>query len=357
MATIRKPKPGIRELKSGRYNVQVRRQGHPPLSGTFNTMTEAKAWKTKIEGDIDQGKHYGFSRVRMVSDAVDVFNKNATGIKSGDDRRRQLQWWRNEYGNRKLFHFTADVVDDGRERLATENIERNPERPPRQRSPQTVRHYLMSLSSCMEYVKRKKRWIERNPVSDVDVPPVHPGRIRWLTPDERKRLLAACAKSGNPDLELVVRIALASGARQAEIVHLRWRMLDLAHECAFLPTSKTGEPRVMPLPGEVADALRVRAKVRHIDSDLIFPSPEASNRPRHIWQSWNVARKLAGLPDFRFHDLRHTAATEMLRAGVDSRIVATVLGHRSLNMMRRYAHVAPELVVDAAKKAQRNGAG
>jgi integrase len=78
-------------------------------------------------------------------------------------------------------------------------------------------------------------------------------------------------------------------------------------------------------------------------------------RPRNVWQAWDVARKLAGVPDFRFHDLRHSAATEMLRAGVDSRIVATVLGHRSMNMMRRYAHVAPELVVDAARKAHSKG--
>jgi integrase len=93
--------------------------------------------------------------------------------------------------------------------------------------------------------------------------------------------------------------------------------------------------------------------VRKLRSDLVFPSPDDPNRPRNIWQAWDVARKAAKLPDFRFHDLRHTAATEMLRAGVDSRVVATVLGHRSMNMMRRYAHVAPELVVEAAKKAQR----
>jgi integrase len=342
----------IRKLKSGRINVQVRREGHPPLTGTFPNRTEAKAWATKIEDDINQGKHYGYSRVKTLADAIDAFTKLQATIKTADDRDRHLAWWRKAYGTRKLFHFKGDVVDEGRERLATENIEPDPKKPPRHRAPQTVRHYLMSLSASMEYARRKKRWIDKNPVADVDAPPVSPGRIRWLTPDERKALLAACDKSGNPDLGLVVRIALASGARQAEIMHLRWRMLDLKRECAFLPTSKTGEPRVMPLPGDVATALKERAKVRTIGVELVFPSPEDSKRPRNIWQAWGVARKLAKLPDFRFHDLRHTAATEMLRAGVDSRIVATVLGHRSLNMMRRYADVAPELVVAAARKAQ-----
>ena len=171
--------------------------------------------------------------------------------------------------------------------------------------------------------------------------------------DERKRLLAACDKSGNPDLALVVRIALASGARQAEIIYLRWPMLDLSRECAFLPTSKTGEPRVLPLPGDVADALRERAKVRKIGATLCSPpltirTDRATFGRRGTWHESSPK-----LPDFRFHDLRHTAATEMLRAGVDSRIVATVLGHRSMNMMRRYAHVAPELVVDAARKGHK----
>lgn len=294
--------------------------------------------------------------MRTLADGIDAFTSSKATIKTLDDRNRQLAWWREHFGNRKLFHFAADAVEQGREKLAAENIEPNPKKPARYRSPQTVRHYLMALSACMDYVKRKKRRVEKNPVSDIDAPPVSPGRIRWLSADERKRLLAACDKSGNPDPALVVRIALASGARQSEVLHLRWRMIDLSRECAFLPTSKTGEPRVMPLPGEVTGALRNRAKVRSIGSDLVFPSPEDPNQPRNVRQAWDVARKAAELPDFRFHDLRHTAATEMLRAGVDRRIVATVLGHRSMNMMRRYAHVAPELVVTAAKKGQRGAA-
>ncbi len=177
-----------------------------------------------------------------------------------------MQWWKEAFGDWKLFHFAADVVDAGRERLATENIEADRKKPARHRSPQTIRHYLVSLSACIDYAKRKKRWIEKNPVSDVDAPQVSLGRIRWLVPDERIRFLAACDKSGNPDLALIVRIALASGARQAEILDLRWLMLDSSRECAFLPTSKAGEPRVLPLPGKIADALRTRAKVRRLGS-------------------------------------------------------------------------------------------
>jgi hypothetical protein len=105
----------IRKLQSGRYNVQVRREGHPPVSATFGTRTEAKASATKIEDDINQGRHYGFSRVRTVADAIDAFkNAATTTIKTIDDRNRHLAWWHETFGHRKLLHFTADAVEQGR---------------------------------------------------------------------------------------------------------------------------------------------------------------------------------------------------------------------------------------------------
>ena len=136
----------IRKLPSGKHNVQVRRDGQPPLSATFGSATEAKAWARKIESDIDTGKHFGYSRVRTLAEAIDAFKSSSTTITTVDDRNRHLDWWREHFGNRKLFHFNADVVEQGREKLAAENIEPNPKKAARHRAPQTVRHYLMSLS-------------------------------------------------------------------------------------------------------------------------------------------------------------------------------------------------------------------
>jgi integrase len=206
----------------------------------------------------------------------------------------------------------------------------------------------------MDYVRRIG-WIEKNPVSDVVAPPVAPARIRWLSVQQRIRLLDACGNSGNRDLRLVVEIALDSGARQAEILGLRWPWIDFDSECAFLPPeiTKTDEPRVMPLPGAIMNELRKRAKVRRIDSDLVFFSPEKPNQPRNIRNAWQVARKLAGLPDFRFHDLRHSAATAMLRAGVDSRIVATVLGH---SVAEHDAKIRTRLPGDGRRSGEKSAA-
>lgn len=129
-------------------------------------------------------------------------------------------------------------------------------------------------------------------------------------------------------------------------------MIDIDREAALLSTSKNGEAWVMRLPGDIAIDLKARRNVQNLKSDLVFPSLEDLSKPRNVWNAWNVACTPAKLHG-RSQDVRNSAATEMLRVGVDSRIVATALGHKSMNMMKRYAHVAPELVVEAARKAQK----
>jgi integrase len=338
----------FRTLPSGKINAQVRRNGHPPISATFATRTRAEAWARKIETDVDEGKHFGVARVKTLAALIDHFNANGKRIAAQADRERALRWWKREYGTRKLAAIKGDVIAEATRKLAAENI--GAPDAPRTRSEQTVRHYLVALSAAFTYALGID-WIGVHPLRGRKLPPVSPGRIRWLEPDERARLLAACDASGNPDLGLVVRLALCSGARYSEIVTLRWSMIDLARECAFLGKTKNGEQRVMPIVGDALAMLKSRP--RGIGRALLFPPPDDPAKVRNFWQAWDVARRRAALPGFRFHDLRHDAATQMLRAGVDSRVVATVGGWKSQAMMARYAHVVPDVIVAAAKRAQK----
>lgn len=339
----------LRKLPSGLIQAQVRRAGHPPMSASFTTRARALEWARKLEVDIDTGKHFGVARVRTLAALIDHFNAHGDKIAAQRDRERALAWWRREYGNTKLAAFNGGTINEAKRRLAAENI--GTRETPRHRSEQTVRHYIVALSAAFTYGVDEVQWVGVHPLRGKKLPPVSPGRIRWLEPEQRAALLTACDASGNPDLGLVVRIALCSGARFGEIIGLRWSMVDLSRECAFLPTSKNGEPRVLPIVGDALTMLRARP--RGIGRTLLFAAPDNPDKPRNVWQAWDVARKRAGLADFRFHDLRHDAATSLLRSGADSRIVAAVLGHKSMAMMRRYAHVAPEGVVAAAKRAAR----
>ncbi|MBV5330868.1 site-specific integrase, partial [bacterium] len=118
-----------------------------------------------------------------------------------------------------------------------------------------------------------------NPLLKVTKPKEPRGRVRFLADDERERFLTACRESSNKDLYPAVILALSTGARQQEIMGLRWPQVDLARRAATLHDTKNGEVRVLPLAGPALDLLRERSKVRRLDTDLIFPGHTRPAKP------------------------------------------------------------------------------
>jgi integrase len=169
-----------------------------------------------------------------------------------------------------------------------------------------------------------------------------PGRVRYLDDDERARLLDACRASALPSLHLVVLLALTTGMRRGEILGLRWQDVDLERRVAVLHNTKNGDRRSVPIVPEVADLLREHGRVRRLDSDRLFPGNDG--RPVDIDAAWYAALDAAKIKDFRFHDLRHTAASYLAMSGATVPELAAVLGHRSLQMVRRYAHLSDQHV-------------
>jgi integrase len=341
--------------KGTSYTVSIRRRGQPPIHETFATKTEAQAFARRIDHDIDEGKHAGLARVRRLSDLLEQYERSERflSLDTRSDRQRMLNWWRERCGHKKLSQFRAEDIAAGRDALLSEPYQRVEGGEARKRSTQTTRHYVNAISAVLEFGRADLHWIDKNAAADVRKPASAKPRVRWLTDEERDRLVAACGQSDNPDILLIVLLALTSGARKGEIERLRWPQIDLKQGVAWLTVedTKTEHARAVPLVGRALALLRERSKVRRLDSDLVFPAPENPSKPRYSREAWRMARKRAGLNDFRFHDLRHSAATELLRAGVDSRIVAATLGHRTLAMMQRYQHVAAQTIVDAAQKA------
>lgn len=349
MATIRKH-VGKKRIT---WHVEIRRRGHPPIFESFTTRREAEGFASRIESNIHRGEHFGIARVRTVGDLLDKYEPLTHKLRTAADRLRHLDWWRTHYGTVKLDKFGTDILSEAREHLSTELVKRNSEQPDaaaKPRSSQTVRHYLNAIGCALEYARVGLRWLDSNPCRDVEKPPPAPARVRWLTDAERLALLRECDASQNPDLTLVVLLALSSGARYGEIVGLRWPQVDLGNRVAWLGAAdtKTQRARALPIVGRAAHLLKARSKIRRVDTDLLFPGEADPKKPRNMQQAFAVACRRAELAGLRFHDLRHDAATTMLRAGVDSRVVASVLGHTTLAMMQRYQHVAPDFVVRAA---------
>src|SRR5262249_55585962 len=155
------------------------------------------------------------------------------------------------------------------------------------------------------------------------------GRVRYLSDQERQRLLAACQQSHNPYLHTVVVLALATGARRGELMGLRWPDVDLRRGTLTFQMTKNGERRSVPLTGHALDLMREHARVRRIDTTLVFPN-ETGNKPLHIRDAFENAVKRAGIAQFRFHDLRHSCASYLAMQGAQLLDIATVLGHKSL---------------------------
>jgi len=201
----------------------------------------------------------------------------------------------------------------------------------------TVRQYLVTLSGALSWAV-EEGWLDANPMRKVRRPPEPLGRVRFLSADERQRLLLACQQSANAFLYLLVVLALSTGCRRTELCRLRWPNVDLERGILRLVTTKNKHPRAVPVTGLALALLRAHAATQRAGVDWLFPRADGQ-RPVLIEQAWRTARRRAGLVDFRFHDLRHTFASWMALNGATLLEIAEVLGHKKMDMTRRYAHL------------------
>ena len=185
--------------------------------------------------------------------------------------------------------------------------------------------------------------IPYNPAQGIKSPRVPAGRVRYLQPIELKELILCC-----PDwLRPVAVVAVSTGMRRSEILSLRWFDVDIAHQRILLPQTKNGEGRIVYLnksAQSVLMALPFAPNTR--PTDRLFPDIE----PANVSVAFQRACKKVGIEDFRFHDLRHTAASWLRMQGADIHTVAQLLGHKDLRMAARYQHLSPAFLADAVGK-------
>jgi integrase len=164
--------------------------------------------------------------------------------------------------------------------------------------------------------------------------------VRFLDEGERQRLLTACQASTNKQLYLCVVLALSSGMRQAELMGLKWQDVSLKDGYLVLHETKNGERRRVPLAGHGLELLREHAKVRRLDTQLLFPGIINKDKPLNLRPFFKAAREAAGISNFKWHDLRHCTASYLAMNGASLSEIAEVLGHKTLNMVKRYAHLS-----------------
>ncbi|HEX6623758.1 MAG TPA: site-specific integrase [Pyrinomonadaceae bacterium] len=193
--------------------------------------------------------------------------------------------------------------------------------------------------------------IDANPCRKVRPLPMDDRRTRYLSADEEKALLTALA--GQEWLRAVVVAALHTGMRRGELFNLRWFDVDIGRGMIHVRHTKNGRDRTVPINRTVREVLEHQAKA----SAYVFPSPKTGARLVDIKRSFKQACTAAALVDFRFHDLRHTAATRLADAGVSVVVIAEVLGHSDIRMTKRYAHAMDEAKREAVERLHHSGVG
>jgi integrase len=183
--------------------------------------------------------------------------------------------------------------------------------------------------------------LANNPLLRVRKPKASHGRERFLSQEECARVLTACQHSRSAALYPLVVLAIATGCRKNELRTLRWRDVDLVRGALRLARTKNGERRAVPLASVALEVLRAWHGRSEGTAVWVFPSKDG-HRPGNVSKAWYTARCKAGLPDFRFHDLRHTAASYLAMSGASLVEVAHILGHKTLRMVQRYSHFTDE---------------
>ena len=332
-----------RKNKEGKtsYRVKVRLKGYPAQSASFERRSDAKNWAQLTESAIKEGRHFKTTEAKRhtLAEVVDRYIQDVlpTKPKSEKAQKRQLLWWREAIGSYLLADVTPSLVAEQRDKLLRGITPKGT-----QRSPSTVNRYLAAMSHAFTVAMKEWGWVEDTPFRKITKPKESRGRVRFLSDDERKRLLVSCREHNNPFLYAIVVVALSTGARQGEILNLRWKDIDMKRGMITLYETKNNEIRAIPLRGHAFEVVQDLNKVRRIDTDLVFPSNRNPSKPISIQMIWERAMRRAEIEDFRFHDLRHSAASYLAMSGASLAEIAAVLGHKTLQMVKRYAHLSEQ---------------
>lgn len=216
------------------------------------------------------------------------------------------------------------------------------------KAPATVEKIRIVFNRSFELALRwQTPGVKFNPVRGIARPKYNNARDRFLTSDDAARLLKACEASLNPQLKNIVGLLLLTGARKRELLDAKWEHVNLDRKVWLIPMSKTGKARYVPLSRAALDIID---QLPRFDKCVwLLPNPKTKKPFTDIKHPWETAREAAGLDGLHIHDLRHSAASFMINAGIDLFAVGKVLGHADHQSTMRYAHLANDTLMEAVE--------
>lgn len=324
------------------YRAIIRLTGAPTQSRSFPTREQAKTWAAERERMIRLGDCPSVKARVTIAELLDEYvARKLDRMKTSTEREAQMRKWARMFRGLTLDRVTPERITRERDKLA-ENMQGV-----------SVNRWLSTLSSFFSWTIKEKHLLKVNPLSQVRFFKGNPHRVRYLSDEERKRLFDAAKRQG-PRMYTLVVAACYTGMRRGELLALRWSDVDLVDGWAMVRTSKNGKPRKVPVRGPALNALLeykagideergnvvdIHASKRRVFGVAYFPGPQ-----------WRKILAESRVKDFRFHDLRHCAASYLAMTGCELLVIATFLGHSQLSMVKRYAHLAPKHVGEAVDR-------
>lgn len=313
--------------------------------------TDAELLLAQRRVDIDQGKESVTrrrDRNHTFSQLAEKYLPFVQNQKAYSIKKLYVAALVKEFGAVKLNNLTLAMVEVWQGRLRSNSRppvkEGGALRPPLK--PASINKYIGTLKHMITKAVDWEMIAEDNSkrVQKVKILPENNQRLRYLSFNESAVLLNACDKHLKP----VVCFALNTGCRRGEILGLTWDRIDMKHGFILLEDTKNGKRREIPINANVRNVLK--GIVRRLDSPFVFVNPAVDEtgqllnggRYYNLKKSFASACRKAKLLDFHFHDLRHTFASQLVMNGVDIVTVSKLLGHSTLTMTLRYAHLAPD---------------
>lgn len=325
------------------FRVLIRRKGQPLQTMTFPNKTLAKQWATKVEAEILQGKVFKTSpaKQKTVAEMIDRYIENVLptkGISSQINQKLHLTWWKEKIGDLRLSELSRSIVIEKRDELAVATFRRHSKT--KKYSPATVDRYVDALSSALTTAVYDWEWMNVHPLRGFQVKfNKDNARTRYLTNGEQVALWEACQQGFNPIIHDIILLAITTGMRKSEVRNLKWEHVKLENGWLYADATKNGEKRHVPLGAEGIAMLKRRHAKRDSENPWVFPSAK-KEQPFDFDTLFDKVVAKAGLEDFHFHDLRHTAASYLAMGGASLLELQKILGHKSLDMVLRYAHLS-----------------
>jgi integrase len=316
--------------RNNKWHARVRRSGQPTVAKTFLTKQDAEKWARSIEIEIDRGTfiNTSYAQKTLFKDLIQQYLKEVTPTLRGapEDTYRLRKMMRNPIAELNLTELTPNKIANYRDERLKEV------------KPNTVIRELAYISSMINHARREWGLGIINPVAQIRKPSQPRGRERILTDAEMERILRELEKI-NPFLKSLCEFALETAMRRGELMSLLWTNINFEKCIAFLPMTKNGQSRNVPLSSK---AIAILKSIPRSIEGRVFPLNKQT-----VSILFLRATRRAEIENFHFHDLRHMALTRLSFKFTNILELAAISGHRELKMLQRYVHIKAE---DLAKK-------